>query len=287
MAAVANVNGRITADRDAVISVFDHGFLFGEGVYETLRTYHRRPFMFDRHLRRLRASASMIDLAVPQSDEEICARVQDTAARLKDVPELYIRILLTRGVGEFSYDPTACPEPTLVVIVKPHVDPPPEAFEEGVRISLVSIIRNHPGSVNPLIKSNNLLNNVLAMQEAIRRGGYEAVMRNYRGELAECSQSNFFIVKDGDVLTPPLSAGLLAGVTRDFIFELGRDIGVAVREATLHDDDLINADEGFITSTTREVLPFTRVDEHVIGDGRPGPVSKRLLEAFRKRAWAS
>jgi len=287
MAAFVNVNGRITPDREAVVSVFDHGFLFGEGVYETLRTYHRRPFMFDRHLKRLRASSSMIDLTVPLSDEEISARVKDTAEQLKDAPELYIRILLTRGVGEFTYDPTACPEPTLVIVIKPHIDPPADAFENGVRISLVSIIRNHPGSVNPLIKSNNLLNNALAMQEAIRCGGYEALMRNYRGELAECSQSNFFIVKDGEVLTPPLSAGLLAGVTRDFVFELGQDIGVTVREAALFDDDLFGADEGFLTSTTREVLPFTRVDEHVIGGGRPGPISKRLLEAFRARAWAS
>lgn len=287
MAAVVNVNGRITSDRDAVISVFDHGFLFGEGVYETLRTYNRKPFLFDRHVKRLRASSSMIDLKVPVLDEELCGRVQETAARLPDVPELYIRILLTRGVGEFTYDPNACPEPTLVIILKPHVDPPADAFERGVKLSLVSIIRNHPGSVNPLIKSNNLLNNVLAMQEAIRGGGYEALMRNYRGELAECSQSNFFIVKHGEVLTPPLSAGLLAGVTRDFIFELGRDIDVPVGEAVLHDEELFAADEGFITSTTREVLPFTRVNERVIGDGRPGPVSKRLLEAFRKRAWSS
>lgn len=287
MAAVVNVNGRITSDRDAVISVFDHGFLFGEGVYETLRTYNRKPFLFDRHVKRLRASSSMIDLKVPVLDEELCGRVQETAARLPDVPELYIRILLTRGAGEFTYDPNACPEPTLVIIVKPHVDPPADAFERGVKLSLVSIIRNHPGSVNPLIKSNNLLNNALAMQEAIRGGGYEALMRNYRGELAECSQSNFFIVKHGEVLTPPLSAGLLAGVTRDFIFELGRNIAVPVREAVLHDEELFAADEGFITSTTREVLPFTRVNEYMIGEGRPGPVSKRLLEAFRKRAWAS
>src|SRR5689334_12538700 len=163
--------------------------------------------------------------------------------------EAYIRILVTRGVGELTYDPAACPTPSVVVIVKPNVEPSREVFDRGVNASLVGIVRNHPGTVNPMIKSNNLLNNALAMQEAFRRGGYEGIMRNFRGELAECTQSNFFIVKNGAALTPPLDAGLLPGITREFLFEVGSELGIPVREAVLKDDDLLGADEAFLTST--------------------------------------
>lgn len=272
----------------AVISVFDHGFLYGEGVYETLRTYNGQPFLFDRHMRRLRNSAGMLSLPVPISDDEMKARGRETmsVAGLGDRPEreAYIRILVTRGVGELSYDPAACPAPSIVVIVKPHVDPPREIFERGVPVSFVSFIRNHPDSVNPLIKSNNLLNNALAMQEAARRGGFEGVMRNYRGEIAECTQSNLFIVKNGVVLTPPLDAGLLPGITREFLFEIGRETGIPVREAVLRDPDLFGADEAFLTSTTREVVPIVQVDDGTIGSGQPGKITRSLLQAYRQKA---
>ena len=290
MAATVNVNGQITDERRAVVSVFDHGFLYGEGVYETLRTYDQQPFLIDRHLDRLRTSARMIDLPVPLDDREITRRIDDTmraaAAKAPQQLEWYIRILLTRGTGELTYDPAACPTPSLIIIVKPQVDPAAEVFEKGVRVALVSILRNHPASVNPLIKSNNLLNNALAMQEAFRRGAYEAVMRNYRGELAECTQSNLFVVKDQIALTPPLDAGLLAGITREFLFEVGNDEGIVVREATLHDQDLYDADEAFLTSTTREVVPIVQVDDRTIGRKEPGPVTKRLLGRFRLKARA-
>jgi branched-chain amino acid aminotransferase len=288
MAATVNVNGRVSDQEHAVISVFDHGFLYGEGVYETLRTYNGQPFLFERHMRRLRRSAEMLTLGVPLSDAEVDARFRETmrTAGLGDSPdrEAYIRILVTRGIGELSYDPAGCPAPSIVVIVKPHVDPPRDAFEKGVRVALVPIVRNHPGSVNPLIKSNNLLNNALAMQEAFRRGGFEGVMRNYRGELAECTQSNLFIVKDGAALTPPLDAGLLPGITREFLFEVGREAGITVREAVLRDDDLFGADESFLTSTTREIVPIVRVDDRTIGSGRPGPITRALLEGYRRKA---
>jgi len=151
-------------------------------------------------------------------------------------------------------------------------------------VALVDIVRNHPGSVNPLIKSNNLLNNALAMQEAFRRGAFEGVMRNYRGELAECTTANLFIVKNGEALTPPLDAGLLAGITREYLFEVGEDAGIKVREQTLRDADLFGADEAFLTSTTRELVPIVHVDQRTIGDGRPGPITKALLQAFRRKA---
>jgi branched-chain amino acid aminotransferase len=290
MAAIVNVNGRISDQEHAAISVFDHGFLYGEGVYETLRTYNGQPFLFDRHMRRLRNSAGMLALDVPLTDGEIDARFRETmrAAGLGDAPdrEAYIRILVTRGIGELTYDPAACPTPSVVVIVKPNVEPAPDVFQRGVKVSLVSTVRNHPGSVNPLIKSNNLINNALAMQEAFRRGGFEGIMRNYRGELAECTQSNFFIVKDGVALTPPIDAGLLPGITRAFVFEVGAETGIDVREAVLKDDDLFGADECFLTSTTREIVPIVQVDDRKIGSGAPGRVTTILLNGFRAKARA-
>ena len=290
MAATVNVNGRVSDQKDAVVPVFDHGFLYGEGVYETLRTYNGRPFLLDRHMHRLRTSAGMVAIAVPLTDGEIERRFLDTmqvAGLGGDAShEAYIRILVTRGIGELTYDPSACPDPTIVVIVKPHVDPPAHVFSKGVKVALVDVVRNHPGSVSPLIKSNNLLNNALAMQEAFRRGAFEGIMRNYRGELAECTQSNLFIVKNGAALTPPVDAGLLPGITRALLFEIGEEAGLPVREQVLRDEDLFGADECFLTSTTREVAPIVQVDDRSIGTGVPGPVTKALLDGFRKKAHA-
>lgn len=290
MPAIINVNGKVYDQQHAVISVFDHGFLYGEGVYETLRTYNGQAFLFDRHMRRLRNSAGMLALAVPMSDQQIDERFRETvqAAGLGGATgkEAYIRILVTRGIGELTYDPAACPTPSVVVIVKPNVDPPRDAFDRGVKVSLVGIVRNHPGTVNPMIKSNNLLNNALAMQEAFKRGGFEGGMRNFRGELAECTQSNLFIVKDGEALTPPLDAGLLPGITREFLFEVGTALGIPVRERVLKDQDLFDADEAFLTSTTRELVPIVTVDDRTIGSGLPGPVTRALLDGFRKQAHA-
>jgi branched-chain amino acid aminotransferase len=284
MASTVNVNGRVSDQEHAVISIFDHGFLYGEGVYETLRTYNGEPFLFERHMRRLRKSAGMLALPVPLSDTEIDGRFRETmhVAGLGVADrEAYIRILVTRGIGELTYDPAATPASSVVVIVKPNVDLPKEVFERGVKVSLVGVVRNHPATVNPLIKSNSLLNNALAMQEALRRGAFEGVMRNYKGELAECTQSNLFIVKDGAALTPPIEAGLLPGITREFLFEIGATAGIPVREAVLRDEDLLGADESFLTSTTRELVPIVQVDDQKIGTGAPGPITRALLEAFR------
>ena len=278
------VNGAIAPANEAAVPVYDHGFLYGEGVYETLRTYNRVPFLFEAHARRLRASASYLHLPVPFDDATLAKRVEDTMAAAGEMDEAYIRVLLTRGVGELTYDVAATPVPSLVIIVKPLEEPPPRVFEAGIRISLVSILRNHPGSVNPIIKSNNLLNNAMAMQEAHRRGGEEALMCNHRGELSECSQSNVFLVRGRTALTPRSEAGLLEGLTRAFLFEVGREAGVELREETLYPADLESADEVFITSTTRELSPVVRVDDRVIGSGRPGPVFQGLLAAYRKRA---
>jgi branched-chain amino acid aminotransferase len=291
MGAFVNVNGKISSGAQAAISIFDHGFLYGEGVYETLRTYNGEPFLFDRHMQRLRESAAMIMLDVPFSDGELLKRSLDTmkAAGLgsrkgNSVDEAYVRILLTRGVGELTYDPAATPDPSLVIIVKPLPVPAEKDFENGVKVCMVDVIRNHPQSVNPIIKSNNLLNNAMCMQQAMRKGGVEGVFRNYRGELSECSQSNLFVVKNGVVRTPELNAGLLSGLTRAFVFEIGQGVGVKVEEALLKDDDLFNADEAFFTSTTKELMPIVQVDDRPIGSGKPGPVTKKLLAEFRRRA---
>jgi len=285
MAATVNVNGRISAEEDAVIPVFDHGFLYGEGIYETLRTYNGRLFLYERHTRRLRNSARLIDLAPPFTDEELAARIQETIALSKlDGAEAYVRVLVTRGVGDLTYDLKATGKPSWVIIVKPLSTPPAELYQRGVDVVLVDVVRNHPQSVNPMIKSNNLMNSALASQQALKRGAFEAVMRNYRGELTECATANLFIVKGCSALTPPLECGLLPGITREFIFEVGRAAGIDVREQVLRDDDLFGADEAFLTSTTREIVPIVAVDERRIADGAPGAITLKLLQTFRDRA---
>lgn len=286
MPAVVSINGRLCNEADAVVSVFDHGFLFGDGVYEVLRTYARRPFLFAEHQQRLRESADRLLLAVPFTDDEIWSRMRDTIGAHPESGEMYVRLLLTRGVGEFSYDPRACPTPTLVIIVKPHVPPPPSAYERGVSIAVVDVRRNHPAALNPRIKSNNLLNNALAMQAALRAGADEALMRNHAGALVECSQSNFFLVRGERLQTPPLESGLLAGITRAFVLDLARASGFDVEETDVFDADLAGATEAFLTSTTREITPVTHVDGRAVGRGVPGPVTGLLLAAFRERALA-
>jgi len=287
MSATVNVNGRITPECEAVISVFDHGFLYGEGVYETMRTYHGRPFLFDRHMRRLRRSAGMIELPLPCSDEELAGQIRQTQTAATLDGEAYIRVLVTRGVGELTYDLKATPDPSVVIVVKPQIDPPAEAYDKGVRVVIVDIVRNHPATVNPMIKSNNLMNSALAMQQALRSNAFEGVMRNYKGELTECTTANLFVVKNNVALTPPLTAGLLPGITREFLFDIGKDIGVDVAEQILGDDDLFGADEAFLTSTTRELVPIVTVNDRTIANGRPGPVTWKLLNAFRRAADAS
>jgi len=283
MDAVVFVNGTIRSAADATVSVFDHGFLYGEGVYETMRTYDRQPFLLDRHLKRMRRSAELMRLPIPFTDDGLAKDVARTVAERPDYAEAYIRVLVTRGVGDLSYHRSATPTPTVVIIVKPLVPPAERTFTEGVDVALVGIRRNHPQALNPMIKSNNLLNNALAAQEGYDRGAEEALMLNQAGELAEGAQTNVFIVKNGTVLTPPLSAGLLPGITREFVLELARDGGVPGGEQSITPADLMAADEAFLTGTTREITPIVRVDGRPLGIGRPGPVTTDLLARFRAR----
>jgi branched-chain amino acid aminotransferase len=289
MAGAVYVNGRVTNEADAVVPVFDHGFLYGEGVYEVCRTYDGRVRLLARHLARLRASADLIALPVPFDDASLEARIDETltAAGLRPwhdgLPDAYVRLLLTRGVGELTYDPRGCPTPSLVVIARPHTPPPAHVYEIGVQVAMVDIERNRREALNPQIKSNNLLNNALAMQQALAKGAFEAVMRNHDGRVAECSQSNLFVVTGGVVRTPPVGEGLLPGITRAFVLELCSALGVASEQSVCDDADLLKADEAFLTSTTREIVPVVGVDGHPIGHGHPGPVTRRLLETFRQR----
>jgi branched-chain amino acid aminotransferase len=284
--AVVYVNGTISRAADAVVPVFDHGFLYGEGVYETLRTYRREPFLFGPHMDRLRRSAGLMALQVPFTDADMSGWVAETMAAhdalVGPLPEAYVRILLTRGVGALTYNPSACPVPTLVIIVKQFPAPADRTFTEGIAVALVDVRRNHPQALNPVIKSNNLLNNALAMQEALQHGAEEALMQNQDGHIVECSQSNFFIVHNGRLLTAPVSDGLLPGITRAFVIDLARDLDIGVDEASFTPDDVISADEAFITGTTREVTPVVRVGDRTIGTGTPGHITRQLLDAFRR-----
>jgi branched-chain amino acid aminotransferase len=290
MAIVVDVNGRICDAGEAAISVLDHGFLYGEGIYEVIRTYNKRPFLLDRHLQRLRRSGDMITLPLPGSERELEERIVGLLTAFFEHPdnrrvaEAYVRLLVTRGVGELNYETGPCVRPSLVIIAKALNGWPSDVYEKGVKVAMVSVLRNHPCSINPLIKSNNLLNNALAAQEAHRKGAFEAVMHNYRGEIAECSTANLFVVSDGVVWTPPLDAGLLSGITRGFVLELCKSEGIEVGQRTLRDEDLFHSDESFFTSSTKEVVPVVQVDDRAIGDGRPGPTTRRLLAAYRRKA---
>jgi len=283
---VVNINGILTPGNRATVSVFDHGFLYGDGVYETLRSYNRKPFLLKQHFTRLRTSARRLLLQDLPSDRELESRILETIPTVHPTGEVTIRILVTRGVGDLSYNPTACPTPTTIIITRPHHNPPDEVIRKGIKLIVASVVRNHPRSVDPSIKSNNLLNNILAMQEAFQLGAAEAILLNQRGELTECSQSNLFAVRNGVALTPPLKSGLLEGVTRNFLFKVGAQLGTQVRECVLTEEDFHSVDELFITSTTREIVPVVSVGNQVIGDGTPGPITSALLAKLREMAQA-
>jgi branched-chain amino acid aminotransferase len=279
----ASVNGTVTPADEARVSVLDNGFTFGDSVYETLRTYGGRPFALDRHLRRLRRSAERIGIAVPTGDEQLASWLDALLARAAN-PESYIRLIVTRGVGDISYRFERVKGPTIVMAVKPYEPQPAGTFEEGVPVIVSTVRRNAPDALDPGIKSCNLLNNILAVREAQAAGAVEPVMLNQRGEVAEGASSNLFIVKGGTLRTPPLSAGILPGVTREILLELAPRLGIPAEEVTLQVADLRAADEAFLTSTLKEAAPIRTVDGKPVGSGRPGPVTLRLLQAFREHA---
>jgi branched-chain amino acid aminotransferase len=286
MGSFASVNGEISPADQARVSVLDTGFVFGDGVYETLRTYSGRPFLLDRHLARLRASAARLGIEVSRSDESLARELDLVLSRARN-PESYIRFIVTRGAGDMSYRFERVKGPTVVIVVKPYEPLPDRHYTDGVPVIISSIRRNHPRALDPAIKSCNLLNSILSVREAQAAGALEPILLNDAGDVAEGASSNVFIVKDGAALTPPLSAGILAGVTRALLLELCADWGVPAREETLRAADLIGADEAFLSSTIKEVVPITTIDGKPVGSGRPGPVTVRILQGFREYARVS
>jgi branched-chain amino acid aminotransferase len=279
----ASVNGDIVPAEEARVSVLDNGFTFGDSVYETLRTYGGRPFELGRHLRRLRNSSGRIAVEIPPGDDALAQRLDALLARAEN-PESYIRFIVSRGVGDISYHFERVKGPTIVMVVKPYEAMPASQYAEGITLAVVSIRRNHPDALDPAIKSCNLLNNVLAVREAQAKGATEALLLNQRGDVAECASSNVFIVRGGVVVTPPLDAGILPGITREVILERGPALGIEMREEVLRVSDLFAADEVFITSTLKEAAPVRAIDAKPIGTGRPGPITQRILEDFRSYA---
>ena len=279
----ASVDGQIVPADEARVSVLDNGFTFGDGVYETLRTYAGRPFRLDRHLERLRGSAARLGIALALGDGELTRRLEALLARAAN-PESYIRLIVTRGVGDISYNFDRVKGPTVVMAVKPFPAYPEHHFRDGVDAIVSSIRRNHPQALDPAIKSCNLLNNILAVREAQARGVGEAILLNQAGDVAEGASTNVFAVRAGALVTPPLDAGILAGITRDVVIEMGRRRGLDVREERLALSALLGAEEAFLTSTTRELAPIRSVDGRPIGSGRPGPTTLALLSAFRAEA---
>jgi branched-chain amino acid aminotransferase len=279
----ASVNGQVTPAAEARVSILDNGFTFGDSVYETLRTYAGRPFQLARHLRRLRASAERLGIGLPASDDELRRGLDDLLARAANA-ESYIRLIVTRGEGDISYNFDRVKGPTVVMAVKPFPAYPEAHYREGVDVILSAVRRNHRQALDPAIKSCNLLNNILAVREAQTRGAAEAILLNQEGQVAEGASTNVFVVRSGTLRTPPLEAGILAGITRDVVLELARRLAIDTREEDLAVADLLAADEAFLTSTTRELAPIRTIDGKRVGGGKPGPVTLRLLAAFREEA---
>lgn len=279
----ASVNGVVTEAAQARVSVLDNGFTFGDAVYETLRTYGRRPFHLDRHLARLRRSADRLRIALPVDDRELAQRV-DALLERSGHPESYIRIIVSRGVGDISYYFDRVQGPTVVMVTKPFQPLSEAHYRDGIAVVLSSVQRNHPRALDPGIKSCNLLNSVLAVQEAQNKGALEPIMLNADGDVAEGASSNVFLVKAGVLITPLLETGILPGITREVLIERARALGVPVRETTVRVPELLAADEAFITSSLKELAPIRTIDGRPVGDGRPGPVTLRLLADFRAYA---
>lgn len=286
MGTVINIDGRLLPPEEATISVLDRGFLYGDSIYEVIRTYGGRPFELDAHLDRLEGSAGLIALTLPWDKKRFSEEIQETiraSANIEAGRETYVRLVVTRGSGEIGLDPALAVKPRTVIISRPLVMPSKECYESGVEVAVVSVQRVAPEAINPAAKTGNYLNNLLALKEARDRGAYEAVMLDGKGRLTEGSTSNVFIVKDGKLVTPPTDAGILEGVTRRVILLAAQDVDIAASQLHLEPDDLREADEAFITSSIREILPVTRVDGEPVGEGRVGSVTKKLQAAFRER----
>jgi branched-chain amino acid aminotransferase len=279
MAPKIYINGKLYDKADAKISVYDHGLLYGDGVFEGIRIYEGKAFKLREHINRLYDGAKSIRLEIPMNREQMMDAVKSTVTA-NEKRNGYIRLIVTRGAGYLGLDPRKSTNPQIIVIVDDISLYPPELYENGLEIATVSTIRNHPNAVNPRIKSLNYLNNILAQIEAVQAGCFEALMLNHKGEIAECTGDNIFIVKNGIVKTPPTDAGILEGITRATVIELARAAGIVVQETALTRHDVYSADECFLTGTAAEVVPVVKCDARVIGTGKPGPLTKKFREQF-------
>ncbi len=279
------LDGRFVPQEKAMVSVFDHGFLYGDGIYETMRVYNGTFFLLRQHLVRLRSSAKAIALTLPLPPDGIADALQKTVS-INKLRNAYVRIHLSRGLGAIGLDPALCPAPTMVIVAKPFHDYPPAQYEQGVRVSLVNTRRNHPAALPPSIKSTNFLNNILAKIESIKAGAVEGIMLNWEGHVAEGTVSNIFLVRRGVLYTPSVKTGILAGVTRGLVLRLAKKSRIPVKESLLLPKDLAAADECFLTNTTMEIMPVTAIGKKRVGNGRPGPITGLLRQAYRKEVSA-
>jgi branched-chain amino acid aminotransferase len=276
---LVNLNGKLVDRADAKISVYDHGLLYGDGIFEGIRVYAGKVFRLHEHVERLYESARHILLEIPWTPQKLIEETLRTVEANKK-QEGYVRTVVTRGVGSLGIDPNRCETPSIFIIVDDISLYPPRMYDEGMEIITSSFIRSHPNTISPRVKSLNYLNNILAKIEATRAGCPEALMLNHLGEVAECTADNVFLVKHGVLRTPPNTAGILQGVTRDAVIELAQAAGISVQEVALTRHDVYSADELFLTGTGAEVVPVVKVDGRPIGSGRPGPITKQLRERY-------
>ena len=275
------ISGKYYDKEDAKVSVYDHGLLYGDGVFEGIRSYSGKVFRLAEHLDRLWNSAKALRLTVPISKEEMARAIEETLS-VNGIKDGYIRVVVTRGVGTLGLDPTHCSEPQVIIITDRIALYPEKLYREGLEIVTVSTVRNHPAALSPRVKSLNYLNNILAKLEGMQAGCSEALLLNHKGEVAECTGDNIFLVRNGRLLTPPCDAGILEGVTRDTVIELARAAGIEVAEISLTKHDVYIADECFLTGTAAEVIPVVMVDSRPIGDGKPGAMTQDLIRRFHE-----
>src|SRR5579862_1871042 len=273
------LNGQLVDKEKAVVSVFDHGLLYGDGVFEGIRAYHGRVFKLREHIDRLFCSAKAILLEIPMSHAHLMRAVVE-ACRVNKIRDGYIRLVVTRGVGTLGLSPNRCKNPSVIIIADKIQLYPPALYQKGMEIVTVPTVRNLHSALNPAIKSLNYLNNILAKIEANNAGCEEAILLNAEGFVAECTGDNLFIVKENQVLTPPLTAGALYGITRKVVLELATELGLKTAETNLTRYDLFNADECFLTGTGAEIVPVVKIDGRVIGTGKPGPITRKLVTEY-------
>ncbi|HYE32511.1 MAG TPA: branched-chain-amino-acid transaminase [Methylomirabilota bacterium] len=275
------IDGKFYDEENAKVSVFDHGLLYGDGIFEGIRAYHGRVFKLKEHIDRLFYSAKAILLNIPISHQQMMEAVVQTCAQ-NNIRDGYIRLLVTRGVGGLGLNPNRCKQPSIIIIADKIQLYPKEYYEKGLDIVTVPTVRNLHSALNPAIKSLNYLNNILAKIEANNAGVEEAIMLNAQGFVSECTGDNIFIVKNGELLTPPLTAGALYGITRGVVLELARESGIRTSEPDLTRYDVFNAEECFLTGTGAELIPVVKVDGRVIGSGTPGPITKGLVKRYHE-----